>query len=69
MPFRRTGPNWAKAEFPGYKNAKDAARGGTRAEVAKDKIKEKVTRNPKPKKSLIRKGGDQAPVKKGRGKK
>lgn len=60
---RRTGPNWANAEFPGYKNKKDAERGGTRGQVARGKIMSKLTRNPQAGKSLIRKGGDQAPKK------
>jgi hypothetical protein len=66
MPLiRRRGPNWAEAQHPGYKNKKDEARGGTRAQVArenaKEKVKGKVTRNPTTKKPLVKKGGDQAP--------
>lgn len=54
MPFRRTGPNWATAKHPGYKNEKDQARGGTRREVAAEAAKDKVTRKPTTKKALTK---------------
>lgn len=62
---RKTGTNtrgdlWREPEHPGHKNAKEAARGGTRRQVARDAALDAITRNPVSKSPLVKKGGDAA---------
>lgn len=49
-----SGDLWKTAEHPGYKNRKQAVRGGTRRAAVREAVQEAITRNPQPKTPLVK---------------